>query len=297
MIDIDSDIKKALDVIKSEENHNIGFFTSNSPIYKGTNENINSEPYISALRDSERVLSVIGSGDQVLNSVFYGAKEIDAYDISVFPKYYLDLKIAAVRELKFSEYVNFFYGPDHFDTEVFNRLVSTLPYESKCFWEAVTKDTYPLKVFNSNLFSIWTPTEAMAMDMNPFLSQKNFSLVKERIENVRLKYIDGDIYRIGDKLDKEYDLVNLSNIGMYANKRFGDGLMIDCCERHANFVKNLRISKNGKVLNYLLDILYSNMAIIYDMIVYEDDKDFVSEYVINSSTGSSDSVVIYRKQK
>lgn len=297
MIDIDSDIKKALDVIKSQEYRSIDFFTTNSPIYKGTNENINSVLYKNALKNSDRVLSVIGSGDQVLNSIFYGAKEIDAYDISVFPKYYLDLKIAAVKELEFTEYVNFFYGPDHFDTEVFNRLLEVMPYESRCFWKAVTKDTYPLKVFNSTLFSVWTPTEIMAIDMNPFLSQRNFRLVKERIENVRLKYIDGDIYRIGENLDKEYDLVNLSNIGMYANKHFGDTLMVECCERHSSFVKNLRISENGKVLNYLLDILYSKMAIIYDMIVYENDKDFVSEYVINSNTGSSDAVVIYRKQK
>ena len=63
-------------------------------------EIINSRAYIDCLVDRKKVLSTIASGDQILNSILYGAKDIEGFDISVFPKYYLNLKIAAIKNLK-----------------------------------------------------------------------------------------------------------------------------------------------------------------------------------------------------
>jgi hypothetical protein len=142
---------------------------------------------------------------------------------------------------------------------------------------------------------MWTPTETMAIDMNPFLTSENYKLVRDKIDQVKIRYLVGDIYKMGESLDKEYDFVNLSNIGMYANINFGDRELTDSCIKHSKFVKNLRIAPNGRVLNYLLDVLYSDMATIYDRKVYRE-KGFDIDYTSNCSTGSTDAVAVYRKQ-
>lgn len=294
MKDVDSDIKKALDLMRYRGYTIIDGFRSDSPIYKGTNENINSKPYIQAMKGNSKVLSVIGSGDQIINSILYGAKDIDAFDISRFPKYYLDLKLAAIKVLNCCEFTDFFYGSGCFDDEMFYRILSVMPDDSKAFWREIVKDSYPLKVFNSNLFAIWTPTETMAIDMNPFLSVENYKLVRDRIDQVKIRYLEGDIYKMDEVLDKDYDFANLSNIGMYANINFGDRNITDSCIKHSNFVKNLRIAPNGRVLNYLLDVLYSDLATIYDRKVYRE-KGFDIDYVSNCSTSSTDAVSVYRK--
>ena len=63
------------------------FFHETSAIYKISNER--TQDYYSFLIGREKVLSVIGSGDQILNLILEGTKEIDAFDISSFPKYFL----------------------------------------------------------------------------------------------------------------------------------------------------------------------------------------------------------------
>ena len=59
-------------------------FINTSSIYKFTNEDITS--YFHHLENKENILSVIGSGNQILNSILAGAKNIDCFDISVFPE-------------------------------------------------------------------------------------------------------------------------------------------------------------------------------------------------------------------
>ena len=50
---------------------NKGFFNDLSFIFRCTNEMINSDEYIEVLKDKKKVLSVIASGDQILNAESY----------------------------------------------------------------------------------------------------------------------------------------------------------------------------------------------------------------------------------
>lgn len=65
-------------------------FQNISGIYKFTNENIAS--YFHHLENKKRVLTVIGSGAQVLNGILAGSDNFDCFDISIFPEYYLTCK-------------------------------------------------------------------------------------------------------------------------------------------------------------------------------------------------------------
>ena len=107
MTSVQEDIKKAREIIASSKKKFIGFNTDTF-IYRFTNESI--ELYKNYLMNRKKVLSVTASGDQILNSILFGSKEIDSFDISRFPKYYFELKKAAIETLTRDEFIDFFVG-------------------------------------------------------------------------------------------------------------------------------------------------------------------------------------------
>ena len=62
-------------------------YGNTSSIYRFSNENISG--YFKYLQNKENVLTVIGSGGQILNGILAGTRNFDCFDISVFPEYYL----------------------------------------------------------------------------------------------------------------------------------------------------------------------------------------------------------------
>ena len=296
MSNVDKDVQNALTLVNIKEREPFTEFTMSSPIYKSTNEMISAPLYIEALKDNDKVLSIIGSGDQILNTILYDSNDIDAFDISNFPKYYLKLKMACVKNLSYEEYLEFFYGIDYFDKETFDKVLRTIDYNSKFFWTRMCSNKDPRGVYSSYLFSIWCPTKEDAIEMNPFLKKDNYYKLKEKLNNVKIKYLDENIYSYASKTDKYYDLINLSNIGMYCYHNFIGERRIDACNKYKEFVKNLKITDNGKVLNYLIDAFDSTTSIIFDTKVYTD-KGFTSCYIDNESTGRIDAVSVYRKVK
>lgn len=83
------DIITAQKIVSGSFN-NIGknHYHGNSFIYRFTNEKINE--YQKYLENRKKILTVTASGDQILNSVLAGTKEIDSYDISRFPQYFFE---------------------------------------------------------------------------------------------------------------------------------------------------------------------------------------------------------------
>lgn len=293
-MDTDKDIKKAL-LIRDQTKENAVFFHGCDRVYKGTNENIKSMPYQDALRSKDTILSVIGSGDQILNSILLDVKHIDAFDISIFTKYYLKLKIAAVNTLNYFDYLEFFYGEHPFDFKKFENIVNNLDYDSKAFWNALTKDKEPNEVYDSKIFTKWCPTVKSAKFRNLYLDNMfRYYELRDKLDKPNINYVDGDIYKISKKLDKEYDFVNLSNIGMYAtcNPDFiitGEQPFM----QFKNFVKNLKIRENGIVLNYIINVDRNDSVILSDYVLNDDE--FTNYYVDGDLYDRKDSVNIYRK--
>ena len=99
---VKDDIEKAREIVKDRFRED-ALFNDLSGVYKVTNENMNDENYIRLLQDNDRILSVIGSGDQILNSILGNTYNIDAFDISIFPKHLLFLKIGAIESINYEE--------------------------------------------------------------------------------------------------------------------------------------------------------------------------------------------------
>jgi hypothetical protein len=296
------DIEKAKQIIK-DNNREVTLFDEFSFIFKITNENMNDENYFRLLCDNKKLLSVIGSGDQILNSILLGSKDIDAFDISRFPKYFLELKMAAVKCLSYEEYINFFYDGKSFNRRTLKRVLCYASKDVRDFWEGICDTSLvsfnfdklsPRAVYNSTLFSknaYMGSEREIAIKYNPYLDKSNYDQLKRRIEEINITYLTGNIMHLDYVRDRTYDLVNLSNICMYQDNLEG-GYYINERSRFKDFITNLRLGDNGKVINYLFD--YYPLSMSYRLVLnkYLNDPNFSVQKV-----NSSDALLVYKKKR
>ena len=101
--------------IKILEEKNIDSIDRNrySQIYILTNENqeVLANPNFT---NNKNILTVLGSGDQVLNLLLGNAKTITTFDKNILAKYYFDLKRALILTLDYQDYLNFFFPKNIF---------------------------------------------------------------------------------------------------------------------------------------------------------------------------------------
>lgn len=286
MANVEEDIQKAKKLINSPNSGFIGFNTDTF-IYRFTNESI--ELYKNYLMDRERILSVTASGDQILNSILFGSNEIDSFDVSRFPKYYFELKKSAIETLKRDEFIDFFVG-EHLSSlvgyiscykslennklkEYYSGFNSNMDKDNKKFWDELFNIYNIDQVFSSPMFLV---DDCHFQSLNPYLYDENYEELQMKIKNVKVNHHVGDIRQISGMLNKEYDLVNLSNIINY----------IDLNE-YKKVLSNLSLSNNGIALSYI-PVLEKYIKNFFKQEEYQFDK-LDQEF--------PEAVMIYQKKK
>lgn len=270
------------------------FYHSNSAIYKVSNEMISAQPYQEALADKNRILSVIASGDQILNSILLGSTEIDGYDISVFPKYFLLLKMAAVLSLTREEFISFFLDTpnyrDIFSYEFYEKIRDNLSSEALEFWDSLFDYYDGYDIYSSTLFSSELYTKASQLSMNPYLDEDNYKILRSKIGDINIRFYEGNIFKIADSLKDGYDLINLSSIIYY---------MKDACENgelrgYIDFLSRLPLNDNGIAITYLYDV-FGRSKNLSDDVLARDGISLDSFQFLDKAR--SDGVLTYQKRK
>ena len=276
-------------------------YDDHSSIYKTTNENINHEPYIDALRNRRRVLSIIGSGDQIINAILFGAKNIVGIDISSFPKYFLSLKLAAIKTLKKEAYLNYFYGEQDvaFNLDLYELIRNELDEESRLFWDCQYNSFEPNKIYNSKLFSSFG-SKKLAIRHNPFLKDNNFNELRKKIDSSSIELLNGNMFDVNKNNYDNFDLIILSNIINYVNSFFNDRLtaqefeqkMTDSMNKYKEYLKNLPLNNGGIALTY-------NINFGYDIKKHFSEKEY-KVYDVNEESEIyriKNEIIIYEKPK
>ena len=101
-------------------NINSDIYHENSFVYLFTNEKI--KLYQEFMKNRKNSLSIISSGDQVLN-LCLECSNIDCFDISRFPKYLLELKKALISSLNYDDYIEFFFNSIHYNNEKYDDFI------------------------------------------------------------------------------------------------------------------------------------------------------------------------------
>lgn len=281
-------------------------------IYPFTTENISGYiNYFDLLNKS--LLTVGSSGDQVINAIMHGCKEITLLDINPYVKYYYYLKASAIICLSYDEYILFFkhnhypdafsYNKEAFNKELFNKLKDTLrimDYESYLFWDELIQNFKGSKV-RRKLFSNDESNTKIIKSCNPYLiNQENYESTKDQIKKVFPTFIIEDLHEVN--LQKKYDNIWLSNIAMYKKM-----------QQVLSFVYQLdnNLNENGKLLiSYLYRMKEDTQYKIEWPDIYDTNKviQLLSKYHIELKTFKgvagylfdndkmTDSIIIYTKK-
>ncbi len=114
------------------------YFRRNPHIYTNGSDNV-VLPVSRSVEEGDTVLAVGASGDYMLDSILYGAKEVVNYDINSIQYYVCCLKVWALQVLDYKEFIDFFTtfrSGTYLDYKVFERIIA--PFEGEVaypFWK------------------------------------------------------------------------------------------------------------------------------------------------------------------
>lgn len=277
MDNTNEDVKTAQRIIEGSKlniNKNKSFH-NDSFIYKFSNENISN--YFKYLLNKQNILEVISSGDQILNSVLGNSFNIDGFDISRFPRYFLSLKIAAIKTISKDDYTNLFIEDNNSDNDYYDDLYDLIKKEldekDKLFWNYLFNFYDWTDIYNSNLFSTEPYNKQKVIENNPYLQTDNYLKLRDKLNKLNLNIYINDISNLIKTLSKKYDLVNLSNIIYYKDLK-----------EYYELLKNINLQDNGLILTYIYKLSVSKKENF-------QNNNLHFEQFENSDSG----VLIYRK--
>ncbi|MDO4963860.1 MAG: DUF3419 family protein [bacterium] len=249
---LEEDIIKAQKIVLGTDyNINNDCYHNSSFVYKTTNENIRE--YSNYLKNRRKIFSITASGDQVLNSILYGSKQIDACDISRFPNYFLELKRSSILNLSREDFIKFFITRsdkgEEFSDEYYDIVRESLNSDNKKFWDSLFGFFEGSDIYNSYLFSHEFYSFRTYLDRNPYLELDNYKLLQKKIEDVSINYLHEDLNNRNILFDDSYDLVNLSSIIYYGE--------LAKLNNYNDRVKSFNLCDDGVVLTYIYN--YDNM--------------------------------------
>lgn len=197
-------------------------------VYPFSNENIGG--YLEGIDlEGKKVLTLGSSGEQVLNAVFRGAKDITLFDANIFAKYYVELKIAAIKNLTLVEFLTYFTSENILDWRYYSKISHDLSDDAKLFWDnlMLELDEENKEIFGNKLFPIECCykkgrsqfTEGQMSNVF-YRNIFDFQKLKEKLNGVTIHYITDEINNISNTTSKKkYDLILLSNVFDYVKHK------------------------------------------------------------------------------
>lgn len=199
-----------------------------APIYPFATENIAG--YFPLIDFSgKKVLTISGSGDQVLNSIFHGAVRINAFDINQLSSTFTELKMVALEHLLYEDYLRYFISsPGNEDIlsmklyQNFSEFLSpATKYIFNRFYEEYHGDGYKLR--KSHIFFNQPPVDHRALVYNSFMqTEQNYLATRQRLKTVPYRWYRSNVTDLVIVLQPSngYDVILLSNIADYANHMY-----------------------------------------------------------------------------
>jgi hypothetical protein len=180
---------------------NKSLYNDNSRVFVFTNEN--TCDYIGNFGEfkDKNVLSVASSGDQAFEAILAGAKHVDTFDVNIMQKYIMGLKTKIIRNLDYGKFMDFFFS-EH------NRFnISLLSSIDKLF----TNDDIVIltELMGRKHYKYATPETIK--NISYLSSTDKYKDLQVRLpEKFNFKHMD--IHQLSRTINKEYDIMMLSNI-------------------------------------------------------------------------------------
>ena len=239
-------MKKKLDLKEIDMNN----FNSLSQIYSFTTENIAG--YFEQLQFMNKdVLTVAASGDHIINALYKGARTVIGFDINYLALIFTELKLVALENLDYKEFLNFFMINDednigknkkalNYDIYI-NKIRKYLLKSTAENWDVLyqnfNNNGYDLR--NSYIFNNKYDNNSLKINSNLYLkSEAEYNKTKERIKQKEIILI-----RSNYKYVNCYDLPNIADCDIMLMSNISD------------YIKDLYSKQSSYLEQYIKDII------------------------------------------
>lgn len=194
-------------------------------IYAFTTENLSG--YLPQLeKKAGAVLTVLGSGDQLINLALLGRRDITCFDINPAAVFFAELKLAAIRLLSFEEFLAYLERSEtrasSFSYKCFLRLAPLLSAAAREFFEGCYQANHfeGVATRNSALFNASFDSAGSYRRFNLYLaSEKAFLKAREALDESRISFLVSEARNLASCLkEKMYGEVFLSNLADHCAK-------------------------------------------------------------------------------
>lgn len=226
-MDLEKDIFIARKIIQGNYNFKEGHYNT---VYNMTNEKLGLYFKYFPIKDGN-VLTVLGSGDHVLQAVCCEAKNIYAFDYNPLALHMAKLKIKSLSILERNEFLNYLYNVDYkryFDVSYYKKIRDYLDNDTMKFWDSL------YSYFNNHEITdnlINNGDSYINRSEDGFLNRDKYYLTKNNLDNVDINYFCSDVFDVLEKLpsDIKFNAVFLSNIFDWMN--------LDAAVKYPLFIK------------------------------------------------------------
>ena len=173
-------------------------------------------------KKNPKVLTVGSSGDQLLYSLYYGSKDITLIDVNLYSQYWIEYKMAAIKNLSFEEFNEYFLQDcqesEHnpFDNKILTRIFQDLSEKSKVFWGNLALNGHtPQEIYSGilsrsdssldRIYSIFYKDKTAYSKLQKIIAQEDF----------KINYINEEFSKFHETVDGKFDIILLSNIRRY----------------------------------------------------------------------------------
>lgn len=202
-MDLEKDICIALLLLDGKEDINkLGNYNL---VYGNSNENLGRYFKFFPIKDGN-VLTVLSSGDQVLQSVYCGAKNIYAFDYNPLAIYMGKLKICSLNYLNYNDFMSYF---TNYEISYYKKIRDYLDNDTKLFWDKIYENIKYKYQFDNFIQSVNNN-----ISKESYANYNNYYETQDKMDNVSIKYCCSDAYDIFNFIPSnvKFDAVFLSNI-------------------------------------------------------------------------------------
>lgn len=190
-------------------------------VYSFSNENI-SDSLEDIDLEGKAVITVGSSGDQLLNCILKGATNIILIDGNPLARYYVELKLAAIKNLDYDECLKFLTAKNVLSYKYYQKISHDLSVEAKLFWDHLMLEmsTAVQKILMHNIFHGSSGFNSEQMSKIFYRDSDEYEKLRNKIPNANIKYLLAEFNDFPVVLGNERaDLIMLSNIVDYLDEK------------------------------------------------------------------------------
>ena len=193
----------------------------------------------------KKVLTVGSSGDQAINAILCGSKDVTIIDGNVFAAPFVEYKLAMIKVFDFETFDNLFIKQEAFEWQTYAKISHLLSPDVRQFWDSLMLD--------QNFEPVWGDFGAKTIKENMLIvdhrdrhskfykDKKTYNKLQVLLNSgeVKVDYITAEFSDFPKVLGQRYDFIYLSNIYDYFDSEEKNNTFSKTVETlYANNLKN-----------------------------------------------------------